>query len=96
VRVRAAGAGRFEGEALHALRERAHARDHQAASRDGGCFGVEGRKAARDFVRVDELADFQLLGQEDLGGRRLACAVRAAEDDDVLHLPIVSSGAGLV
>ncbi len=84
------GAGRFEGKASPILNEIPYSFDHQATRSERCSLWIEGRQPTRNFVRVDELSNIELPRQDDLGGRRLAGAVRSADDHNILHLILTS------
>ena len=79
------GAGRLESEAFAGMQQLAHTPDHQPAGCESSRLRIERRQSARDFVRVHEFPHHETIGQQRDGSRRLSCAVRPAQDDDILH-----------
>ena len=59
--------------------------DEEAARRNCRAVRFKRRETARDFVRVEEVLDSERCGQNSVGCRALACAIRPADDDDILH-----------
>ena len=46
-------------------------------------FGIEGGKAASNFIGVDELMDIEASGHDSGSGAAFSRAVGAADDDDI-------------
>src|SRR5205809_1416527 len=75
----------FKCETLLFSHEIPHSLDHKPTGGQGSTLGVEGRQSACNLVRVDELADAELLRQQYRSRRGFARSIGASKDDDILQ-----------
>ena len=73
--------GTLEGEVGVRSCEPSHLGQHQPAGSHGGHPRLQGRKARRNQIGVDELQDSRRLGQMRPGKCRLTRTVRPCDDD---------------
>jgi hypothetical protein len=76
---------RLKAEALARISQSADSFDQQPSGGDLGTCRIERRKPTRDLVCVHKLDDAQFRRDDAWHGGRFSSAIRAAEDNNVLH-----------
>lgn len=80
------GQCRLECEILPFGQQIIHALQHQTSGFDGYAFGVERRKAFRNFIGIDEFLASQHFGQHCVGCSRFSRTVAACYDIKFRHI----------
>ncbi len=82
----ATGTGGFKREALPIFNELPYPFEHEPAGNKGSVLRIEWRQPASNLVGIYEFMNFEALGHQQLCGGGLPRAVRAANDDDFVHV----------